>query len=217
MASLTDMLKIHVTPRMKAANLRRKGSTYRLGEPLGSQGVIQIQRSGAMHRDEMAFFVNVGVLPLPWIEYVRERLGLDAAPDPDFEHCLGSARVVAPLRFRTDQTVPALQVRWSIPGMEQAERCSLELADILEQDVVPTLERLRDPLEIYRFYQLPRTEMGIFSRPLHSPSLDVLAAVMLAPSGPSAELDSAIANLERRGITEVAKWAKSRAAAATCI
>lgn len=212
MAPLTDMLKLHVNPRMKAANLRRRGSTYRLGEPLGSQGVIQIQRSGAMQPGEMAFFVNVGVLPLPWIEYVRYCLGLDPAPDPDFEHCVGSTRIIAPPRFRTDQQVHALQVRWSLPDMEQADQCSLALANILEHEVLPTLEDLLDPLQVYRLYQKPRAELGIFSRPLHSPSRNVLAAVMLAPYGPSSELDAAINELEGRGIDEPAKWAWLRAA-----
>lgn len=215
MPSLHDMLKLRVNPRMRAAGVRRRGCVYRIGDPLGAQGTIQIQRAGALHRDEMAFYVNIGVVPDAWREYLEVRTGQGRVPDDPSVGGFVSARLLAPEQFRTDPWTAPLQVRWSILGMDDAEACSQALADALDADVVPTLRRLLDPLELHRFLRAPRSERGVFSRSVDTPTADVATAVLLAPYGRSPELDAAIAALQQREIHDLARWATARSVRAT--
>jgi hypothetical protein len=67
---IESFLREHVDSGLKKMGLRQTGRVYRLGAKRESQGFLFIQASDASTALCSVFYVGIGVLPRPFIEYM---------------------------------------------------------------------------------------------------------------------------------------------------
>ena len=206
------MLAPEFRPAVKALGFRRTGRTYRLGAKGQDQGVINLQGSSGSGFGATIFYVNLALMPRIWLEFGSWFSNSALKDDPDEVFGVLRNRLLAPIdvaaRSRGDSLTGIPSQQWRFSNDEEAEHCGRRLTMLVERDVAPLLDELRDPVKLLDFVVRPEAERGVFRE--IEPGPEVLTAVLLADSGPSERVDSALKKLRLQGIDRVVEWVEMR-------
>jgi hypothetical protein len=71
----------YVDPLLAGLGFERVRRTYRFAADNGDRVVVDFQTAGATSKQRYEFYVNLEVVPLPWLDWLRSRLG-EVAPGP---------------------------------------------------------------------------------------------------------------------------------------
>ncbi|MBQ1073517.1 DUF4304 domain-containing protein [Micromonospora sp. C31] len=198
------LFKEYLDPVLAERRLAGTGRVYRRIEDDGDALIVEFQRSTSSTRNAYAFFVNVAVVPQPWLLWMRsDSTSADAEP-PDVAEGLISTRLAKPNSLWTLPREEMLHIlmsgrvpagidsgdhdRWWIDSPQAVAEKGSTLRNLLAEKIAeftPLLDRdvLRERLRSGA--PLP----GSCPR-------DAALAVVLADEGPSAELDDVLSRLD---------------------
>lgn len=193
---LDRMLAREFGPMLTSHGFRTTGRTYRLGGKREAQGILTIQAGSGSALGTTIFYVNLALLPKVWYDFAGWYSGQALGPDPAEVEGVLRNRLLAPVdvaALAPGQRLTSPSEQWTFTGDEQGEHCGRRLTMLVERDVVPLLDELRDPDTLVDFLFRPEPERGPLRRIL--PIRPLLVAVLLADSGPSDRLGDAIGRL----------------------
>lgn len=213
--AIDSMVSLGFNAAMKELGFRRTGRTYRLGAKGESQGLVNLQGSSGSGGGTTLFYVNLNIVPKAWNEFEAWSQGKEIVGDPDYMGGVLRNRLPAPIdiAFRYiagDGNTSIVRQQWSFSDEDEAEHCGRRLTMLVERDVAPLFAQLKDdPHQLIDFFSRPADERGVLPR--LGTGRSILAAVLLAGHGPSAELDGVVAELGRTGGNEkVLGWVDLR-------
>ena len=216
MKPVDRLVRDHARPVLTEAGFRRKGNRFWLTAPNGdvacvdfqTQAGVTVMRPDGVHAmpDWAAFFVNIGVVPVPRWDWLCHQFPGLSKQVPEASHGLWTSRAVAPPEVADD----VISDSWVVKGADQVAVCGEHLARVLRDDVVPLLVWCLDRAEFLALCRDP-------ARPLDPPPSDA-ELILLVDDGPSPDLDAALAVLGARDphdypvAAEYAAWLRARAA-----
>ncbi|MFI7435812.1 hypothetical protein [Micromonospora haikouensis] len=192
------------------------GHVYRRVEDDGDALVVEFQRSSSSTRSAYLFYVNVAVVPYPWLLHMRSDSRATDAGLPEVTEGLVRTRLAKPnslwilpreemLRILTSGRVPAGidsgdHSLWSIDSPQVVIEKGATLRTLLAEKIAefaPLLDRgvLKDRL------RSGATLPGDCPR-------DAALAVLLADEGPSAELDGVLSRLDGPDFSSFVDWVR---------
>jgi hypothetical protein len=177
--SYRELLRDQVGPSLRRCGLAGSGGQWTLRDPAsGDVGIVEAQGSKWNSADEVTFFVNLAVVPLPWWRYMVDLYGHSGKPKE--YHGVWRDRLERP------GPEPVGRDEWRFTDAASAHAVGTQVADLLTTTGVPLLRRYMNrsaALEYLRTRDPSRLTGG---EPL---------AVVLSDAGPSAELDSVLETL----------------------
>lgn len=198
------MLGECAAPVLKAAGFRKSGRTFRFVAGHGDHAFVHFQTFVTDHEPWTDFFVNLSVVPVPQLDWLRrDHRGPARKPVPG--EGLWQGRVDAPEEVATPGWAPSTDL-WRFSPVDP--RCGAVLAEVLHEQAVPLLLRLTDRAEFLAMIRDPAKPLG--------PGLGH-PIVLMADEGPSPELDAEIAYYEALDPVEwpvgpeIVAWARARA------
>jgi hypothetical protein len=177
--SYRELLRDQVGPALRRCGFAGSNGRWTLRDPVsGDLAIVQAQGSKGNTADEVMFFVNLAVVPLPWWRYTVD---LYAHPgEPKEYHGVWRKRVERPGPEAVGRD------EWRFTDATSAHAVGARVADLLTTTGVPLLRRYLDRsalLDHLRTRDVTRLTGG---EPL---------AVVLSDAGPSAELDAVLETL----------------------
>jgi hypothetical protein len=200
------MLNQHAAPVLKAAGFRKKGRTFRFVAPNGDHAFVHFQTWISSHEPHTDFVVNLSVVPVPQMEWIRDDYPQAANRQPAPGDGLWQDRAHPPKDVAGPE--PHMTDLWRLADADAATTCGALLADVLREHAAPLLIRLTDRAEFLAMVRDP-------ARPLKV-GLGHAEIMLLVDEGPSAELDAEIAVYEAMDPKEwpigrqLAAWARQR-------
>jgi uncharacterized protein DUF4304 len=132
----------HLRPYLTGQGFTGHGNAFRSHASNGDAMVVGLQMSSGTSKAESQFYVNLGLVPLPWLEYIRSSRNPADLAKPDPSEALVSGRLPPPNRLywtadaqNVDQIGEAI-----VAGLADVLPRYLELLDrsrfraLLEQD-----------------------------------------------------------------------------------
>ena len=126
---LTD---VYVRPCLDALGLAAQGAnTFRLVSETGDAVVVEVQLASASTRTESRFYINLALVPLPWLEYMRETRSREGLSNPRPEEGLVSGRLEPPNRLQWIVTAEEVDAVGNavVSGLRETVPSYLELFD----------------------------------------------------------------------------------------
>jgi hypothetical protein len=136
------MLRDHIIPVLRSGGFKGRDPTWRLWSAQGDCVVVNLQKSSGTTKQEVRFYVNLAVVPVPWREFwrdVRPPARPDAMP----------GEVDGMIRRRLDPPADDPRFRsgmwwgWCVSDEQSAQDCAQVLTGQLTM-VVPELQGLLD-------------------------------------------------------------------------
>lgn len=187
---LDVFLRDHVRPMLKEKGFSKKGRDFRIGATRGDVALVNFF-SWRLGDCEVEFFLEVGVLPLPWVEWCEDAIG---EVDDSIVSALWWKRVNSPFR--------PLGL-WQF-DLKDEERTSFFLAEL--SSVADHLCALVDRQKLISVVRDPATAVQELRH-----SREHALALLLVDDGPSPELDDILRVLESGNpADDVASWVRAR-------
>lgn len=187
---LDVFLRDHVRAPLKAKGFSKKGRDFRLNTTNGDTALISFfpWRLGDC---EAEFFLEIGVLPLPWIEWSKDVIG---EVDDSIASALWWKRVHSPFRHTG---------LWQF-NLNDNERISFFLDELSS-----TADYLRSAADRQKLMSVVRDPATAVQDLRHS--REHALALLLVDGGPSGELEEVLRALESKDPTDdVASWVRAR-------
>jgi hypothetical protein len=187
-AAFTEMSARQVAPMLRSKGFRGSTGTWTRTSADGDCAIVNLQKSKWNTAYEVAFTVNLSLVPKPWFEWQQNEYGLGASAKPREEHGLWRERLKPSAGLSEDGHF------WLIRDAASASACGADVTAQLESTGLPRLTRLLDRdtlLGAIRAEDFGYTKMSGLM-PL---------ALVLSDYGPGAELDATI-----KGLGSDPKW-----------
>jgi hypothetical protein len=126
-----QLIDTQLKPLLAARGFTAQGGTFRHASAAGDVVVVETQLSSGSARERSEFFVNLALVPLPWLQYLRESRAPADLSGARAAEGLVSGRLDPPNRLQwivTPADVPAVGAALA-PALEQAVTAYLELLD----------------------------------------------------------------------------------------
>jgi hypothetical protein len=197
-AAFSEVLRESIGPTLSAAGYRGRGGTWTGTSSLGDFAVVNVQRSrgtwpGA--EDQISFYVNLAVVPLPWWEWLQARHG--TMRDPKEFHGLWRRRLHTSQASYVDT--------WWIGGDDTAQKTGSDVSTQLLQHGLSWLSELfvRENL----ITSIRRNERFIQARP------EIAMAALLTDLGMTDELHRLLSSVPGHPFPadQFRAWAYARA------
>jgi len=202
-------LKVVVGPALRRDGFRGSGTTWRLRNELGDVAIVNVQASQFGTRDDVAFVVNLGLVPEPAWAWFLARAAGPVSKQPLEYHASLRRRLNpspgAPARDRGERW-------WQVTDRDSAVACTADVMEQLQSTGLPGLRELLDRDVLRREVVTPSgsatTSQGWFVW-----GGRVLPALLAADDGPGPALDAEIARLDERWEERAAfvAWLRDRA------
>src|SRR5262245_38311098 len=101
---VTEFFREYADPILDAHGFTKKGRTYRRRADNGDTAVVEFQASSGSFPAEYLFYINLAVVPVPWLEWFAHRLQWSSFVEASASHGLYEDRL----------RVNGFQDRWSI-------------------------------------------------------------------------------------------------------
>jgi hypothetical protein len=177
------MVARDVVPLLRAYGYRGTAGTWVLTAPSGDAAIVNLQKSRWNTSDELAFTVNLAVVPVPWFEWEQHRMGLSAATKLREYYGLWRDRLDPSPGLSQDGDF------WMVRDEASANACGMDVVAKLQRVGLPRLSALLD-----RKVLTEAIEAGDFGYIKMDPVVPF--AVMLSDHGPSDELEEALRRLD---------------------
>lgn len=195
-----QMKELLVDPPLASEGFYRRGDMWIRNNENEDVVVVRLQRRQGSDDEPLYFVAEYGVSPKPYRDWLREVLREPGAID--IANCVFRDRFD---RLAAVAGMSSTDVWWDIQDDQTAHAAGVELAQGLQADVVPTLERL-----------LPRGALVEACWRRRHPSLKrlndgLLPGILLADSGPNSALDKALSLLDQdTRFSATAAWIRER-------
>jgi len=177
------MVAKRIVPVLREAGYRGTAGTYTLTAPGGDVAIVNLQKSRWNSADEVAFTVNLAIVPVPWFDWQQKEHGLASKARLREYHGLWRDRL------RPSPTLSEERDFWVVRDETTADACAADVTAKLRQDGLPRLSSLLD-----RPALIEAVRAGDFGFIKMSPTLPL--AVILSDHGPSRELEDAVRSLQ---------------------
>ncbi|QNA77625.1 hypothetical protein C8250_042930 [Streptomyces sp. So13.3] len=138
---LDDILKEYVTPAVKPAGFKKKGSTYQLTASSGDSAFLQFHPR-RIDPDNVVFEAQWSMVPEPYWQWLNREYLVADIPAPHPSGVLAGSRILPPdaVVYRPE-TMKVLPVYWAF---NDASRTAIgEVMDLtLRTEIVPNIQRL---------------------------------------------------------------------------
>jgi hypothetical protein len=210
------MLKEHVIPVLGGAGFKGRDPTWRLWSPQGDCVVVNLQKSSGTTKQEVKFYVNLSVVPVPWWEFWR-----DVRPPAKPLAMPGEVDGMIRRRLYPPEDDPGFRSGmwwgWCVSDEQSAQHCGQVLTSLLTI-VVPELQGLLDREQLITLLR-----SGYQPNDWMNPNPTLYAGFLAAddPERHQDDLDAALASLRAEPSDspfyetskELSAWLQQRAAA----
>ncbi|MGC5020426.1 DUF4304 domain-containing protein [Micromonospora sp. DT47] len=215
------LLRKHVDPVLRSRGFVRTSKVYRRYAPNGDAVVVEFQDSSSSTADEWIFYVNLALVPAPWLAWLQAPPGEARTGEPQAYDGVLSTRLSRPEagptiapelamesllqgRIPTGMSIDDPQ-RWTVDSLASAHVAGAKVAELL----TGAIDGFTDLLDRAVFKDRLR---GGLPLPGSGPRNSALVA-LLVDEGPSPELDDLFAGFSGRA-DEFVDWARRYAFAA---
>ena len=178
-----DMADQQIAPVLRSEGFKGTRGTWSKTSANGDSAVVNLQKSRWNTADEVAFTVNLSLVPRPWFEWQSKQYGFPPSRKPREENGLWRDRLRPQAELTQDGQF------WVVRDVQSAVDCARDVTDQLQHAGLPRLLALLD-----RQALMEAIRAGDFGYIKMSPLIPLI--VMLSDSGPSEELAQAISSLE---------------------
>ncbi|TDP90561.1 DUF4304 domain-containing protein [Labedaea rhizosphaerae] len=197
---LDAFLRDTVRPFLKEKGFSKKGRDFRFVAPNGDTALIGFQ-SWRLGLREVEFNLDVGILPVPWVEWLEQVSGVN---DQSIGGALWWKRLFSPFTYM-ESPFPYTDT-W-IVNLDDNERI-----DVLLGALGAAADRLRILVDRRNLISVVRDSATAVQDLRHSREHSM--ALLLVDDGPSRELDELLQVLEARDPDDkVASWVRAKLAA----
>ncbi len=192
--AVNTFFKAHVSPALHRRGYSQQGRVYRLVSAMLDTVAVDFQVSAGTWRYEYRFYVNLALVPEPWLDYMRS-----AIPDLANQQAQASAGLI------TARLDPPHGFQWVLGT-------SVEAAHEMGETIVAALRPRLDELEgwLDREALLARLRSGD-PLPGWTYSPDIVTVVLLVDGGSSPELEDLLLGLGGES-QKFETWAWTRSA-----
>jgi hypothetical protein len=189
---------------LRTTGFRGSSGSWTLTNALGDAGVVNLQRSRWNTSDNVAFIVNLAIVPKPWFDWTRDAIIGRRPSAPKESDGLWWQRLQRAMTSSDSES----ERWWEVTDEASAERCRVDLERQLADYGVPRLRELLDREQLLREIREGTTKPRI--------DVDVAIAILLSDAGASSELDRAMAGARARLATwnklpKLEEWVNGRA------
>lgn len=180
---------------LAAAAYQREDRSWTRTSPLGDFAIVGVQRSRASLNDEIGFYVNLAIVPLPWWDWLRFRSIAGATPQ-DYNGLF---------RWRLPHGRLEGAELWWVGGANSAAEIGTDVSTQLQSVGLPRLSQLLDRDQLAA--AIRGAEHGLRVHP------DDGRAALLTDQGVTDELDELLSRMSTGPgpIEEFREWAYARA------
>jgi hypothetical protein len=194
----------------KKWNFRGGPFSWKRKNDLDDWALANIQASKWNTSDDLQYIIEVGVLPLPWMEFRAWQREHDKLPNPNIADALFR------YRLQPSDTGDNLEQWWSVSNADEALTVAEDMTNQLETLGWPVIASLLDRTTLIK--QVQTGDFGNIFRKKSPASISEINALLLSDYGLSDELDTLLAELSRltrpdmkERQEQVAKWILNRA------
>jgi hypothetical protein len=173
---VSEFFREYADPILAAHRFTKKGRTYRRGTDNGDTAVVEFQASPGASPESYVFFINLAVVPVPWLRWLERR-----APHPESVEVKASHGLYDD-RLRADDALG----RWVIDSVESGHARGRQLAELLParlDEMASLLDRREFLRRLREGPKLPRSDTAV-------------EIILLLDDGPLEELEPLLVQME---------------------